>query len=393
MTTMKHVCFSGQLGCSGINPCRVCYDVKLQNVVKRCVEDARLTPEQSRIFYAAYDHYWQQLHQQMLADPQVAANALDLSRVRIEPAPAPALPPALSPAQDYGYGPSPFSGYGTPARVFGGYGTEPSPSPYAVSPQPHAAPPYAPPYAPAMPALGPQPYAPSPPVYSAPLQGPPPAQSAPRPDAGGYGGYAAPPPAAPPAGMQMPPEIQRLVDSMMSAQSQPARRVQQPEPHRQPEPPAPPPQAALPSSPLAGLDPSMLAALPPGVLAMMNDPEAVRSFLSSVDPAQLNALMAMVQNGGGFDAGPSDVDDVEGDDDYDDDEPEEIAPPVPQRRPQVRAVQPSPVQRRAAARPPVVVASAQGDMTVDEVASAGQPAPEAVAAPLNGTPGASSPKT
>ena len=382
--TMKHVCFSGQLGCSGINPCRLCNDVKVQNVIGRCVVDAHLTAEQARIFYAAYDHYLKQLHLQMLSDPQIAANALDLSRVRIEPA-----PPGQQHAspQDYGYG---AGTYGALAGQGSPYGASPSPygggSPTYAPPIPTTA--YAPPPA----------YASQPDVPQGWPQGWPQTQPAQQPaqpvQMSPYPGW---PQEGWPQQQPSPPPAAR--DPLSSPQA--AARVVQP-PAAAPAIPAPaadPSAAASPFPP--GLDFAALG-LPPAVTAMLSNPEALKGLLANIDPSQLAALASMVGQGGTFGTGPSDdalTIEVEGDDDESVDgesDYDEPAPPPPRRSPERRAA-PSPQRASTAARSQathvatsraaVVVASPQGDMTVDEIAGAGQVAaavPEA--APLNGTP-------
>ena len=99
--SLRHVCFSRTLACSGSNPCRICFKVVIDNALFPALQyfmadamfAARMNQEQANVLM---DHIYRSLpgaletslnslHERMQADPEVNANALDLSRVMIMP--------------------------------------------------------------------------------------------------------------------------------------------------------------------------------------------------------------------------------------------------------------------------------------------------------------------
>ena len=132
-----HVCFSGSLACSGVNPCETCFNFVNQHVLAYAMQQFPMSIEQGRHFFQLVEVGWKRLHVQMMNDPNVQQRALDVSRVRIEPLapPAPVAAPTV----------------GTP--MF-----DPRMMPFASPPPPApAAPPPSPTHAPS--GFGPQPLA------------------------------------------------------------------------------------------------------------------------------------------------------------------------------------------------------------------------------------------
>ena len=97
----RHVCFARNLACSGCNPCRICFGVQVDNVLQGALGQimpeamfaARLTQQQADVLRGVMDQKvkgamevaYNALHEQMRSDPEVATNALDLSRVYVLP--------------------------------------------------------------------------------------------------------------------------------------------------------------------------------------------------------------------------------------------------------------------------------------------------------------------
>lgn len=97
MSNTHHVCFSGSLACSGPNPCKTCFDLVNHHVIAFAMQHAGMTLEQGRVLFQWIEEGWKRLHLQMMQDPNIAQRALDTSRVRIEPLPAPMTAPFAAP--------------------------------------------------------------------------------------------------------------------------------------------------------------------------------------------------------------------------------------------------------------------------------------------------------
>ena len=194
MNNTHHVCFSGELACSGANPCPLCQDVVNKHVLVFAMQKT-LTVEQGKRFFQWYEEGWRLLRQHMMADPEVAARAFDTSRVRLDPPPS-------HPYGDGGYESAPHRSAQPIADVMSGYPQNPPYPPY----QTHAYPPAA---SPAQP--WPQPPG-SPPVLTAPLRPEPPA---------------APPPAFPDPALAEPPQIMLMFPEDLGGPSLTRHAVEQ----------------------------------------------------------------------------------------------------------------------------------------------------------------------
>ena len=126
-----HVCFSGSLACSGVNPCETCFNFVNQHVLAYAMQQFPMTIDQGRAFFRLIEDGWKRLHVQMMNDPNVQQRALDVSRVRIDPLPPPPPPvmtdprrmpfaaPPLPPPVPSGFGPQPLANIHEAARVQG----------------------------------------------------------------------------------------------------------------------------------------------------------------------------------------------------------------------------------------------------------------------------------
>lgn len=69
-----HVCFSGNLACSGCNPCPACLDQVRSRVLPTAMISGGFnqSPEQAGAFFQGFAAGWQQLQQAMVHDPAVS---------------------------------------------------------------------------------------------------------------------------------------------------------------------------------------------------------------------------------------------------------------------------------------------------------------------------------
>ena len=185
MMTDKHVCYSRQLGCSPVSPCRLCFEAQCENVLPIIAQAFALTHQQAAHLRYVFEEAYSQFSQYALHDQQLMAGAIDLRRL------------VLAPPGEQGHAPMQMGPWGSVpvpqgrpyAAPPGPYAAAP-PGPYAAPPGPYAAPPgpYAAP-------LGPYDTPPGP--YDAP-PGPYTAPAPPTPTANPYARAAQWPPAASP---------------------------------------------------------------------------------------------------------------------------------------------------------------------------------------------------
>ena len=97
-TRTHHICFGGDLGCSGANPCAVCRATVEKHVIfwswYQMVLRGLMTEDQARMINSLYEEGWRNLHDWMARDPEIASRSLDLSRIRIDPVGT--APPAVA---------------------------------------------------------------------------------------------------------------------------------------------------------------------------------------------------------------------------------------------------------------------------------------------------------
>lgn len=224
--TTHHVCCEGTLLCSGVNPCRPCLDVHNKEVLAEAMRKTSLYFLQTRgdhgsvmmhelvrppsqfwtVFFGFYEECWRLLHENMMADPEMARRAFDLRRIPPEvfaqhaqavngfgappyAQPQAPLPPYAQMMQTpYGQ-PQPQPSYAQPFPTQSSYTQGPHSPP---QPQPAYVPP---------PVPSPQP--PQPPLAVAPFGAMPFGVAAPPPPPPA----AAPPPPPPAAAPPLPPSI------------------------------------------------------------------------------------------------------------------------------------------------------------------------------------------
>lgn len=115
MPIPPHVCLSGQLWCSGCNPCEECLMEVRHRVLPTLAQFVGVAnEEQWAAFLDAYMAGWEALHEAMRSDPSLAG------RLRMHPVPPPApqprmpfmppgyaMHPGMHPASHAGYPPGP----------------------------------------------------------------------------------------------------------------------------------------------------------------------------------------------------------------------------------------------------------------------------------------------
>lgn len=139
-----HVCYSRSLGCSAVNPCRLCFDAVSENVLPVVARAFAMNDEQARYLRQIFEEAYTRFHDQARFDTALTEAALDLRRVVIESgyeSPAyqeqqPYMPP--EPRPPYGYGETKLQG--APYGFTGGLQGAP-PRPYP-GPPPNEPPPW-----------------------------------------------------------------------------------------------------------------------------------------------------------------------------------------------------------------------------------------------------------